>query len=145
MYQLWISFILPSPQQHFHLAQSYGPNVPSCCTVGPASSIKCCFWHYRWGDKVKDIIRGAGKPSERDEKDRVFAVADLPLRYSPSLVEYASISSVARAFLYMLVKGKVLFRLTRRSKESSRFKLEFPFKFEHLTGRFSSSGKLLAF
>lgn len=72
-------------------------------------------------------------------------MADLPLRYSPSLVEYTSISSVARAFLYMLVKGKVLFRLTRRSKESSRFKLEFPFKFEHLTGRFSSSGKLLAF
>lgn len=48
------------------------------------------------------------------EKDRVFAVADLPLRYSPSLVEYTSISSVALAFLYMLVKRQGAFQVNTK-------------------------------
>lgn len=38
-------------------------------------------------------------------------MADLPLRYSPSLVEYTSISSVALAFLYMLVKRQGAFQV----------------------------------
>lgn len=41
-------------------------------------------------------------------------MADLPLRYSPSLVEYTSISSVALAFLYMLVKRQGAFQVNTK-------------------------------